>query len=125
MAIDFRWMSEGGLLLDGQGDLALTTNMETVITMVRTRLKAAVDAYKLYRIGAGLDRYPGNTSDADMEAVIQRQVTLAISAGFLPASVFQVTTLRFGGNIQVYVYLNQEMIATATVDLSSTTSAVG
>lgn len=119
MAIDYRWMSEGGFLLDGQGDIALTTNLETVVSMVRSRLKAAVDGWKLYRIGAGLDRYPGNTSDAEMEMTLQRQVTSAISSGFLPPSVFKVTTLRFGGEIQIYVYLNQEIIATASVSFTS------
>jgi hypothetical protein len=118
MAIDYSWMSEGGLLLDGQGDIALATNRETIVAMVRSRLKAAVDGWKLYRIGAGLDRYPGNTSDADMETTIKRQVQLAVSNGFLPASAFQISTLRFGSVIQVFVFLNQQLIATTDVNLT-------
>jgi len=118
MAIDFRWMSEGGILLDGSGDIAMATNRETIISMVRTRLKAAVDGWKLYRIGAGLDRYPGNTSNSDMETTIKRQVQLAVSNGFLPASMFQISTLRLGSVIQVFVFLNQQLIATADINLA-------
>ncbi len=118
MALDFKWMSEGGLLLDGTGDFAMATNSETIITMVRSRLKAAVDGWKLYRIGAGLGRYPGNTSDSDMETTIKRQVQLAVSNGFLPASVFQISTLRLGSVIQVFVFLNQQLIATADINLA-------
>lgn len=119
MANDLKWMSNGGLLLDGNGDLAVTSGMETVISMVRTRLKAAVDGYKLYRIGAGLDDFPGSTSDVEAEIAIRRRVMQAISNGYIPTNTFTVTTLRLGGEIQVYIYLKDQLIASATVNLNS------
>lgn len=120
MSIDLKWMSEGGLLLDGTGDISLTaSNMETIVAMVRTRLKSAIDGWKLYNIGAGLDKFPGNASDAALEITIKRQVLSSISAGFLPSSVFTVSTLRLGEEIQVYVYLNKQLIATASVTINT------
>lgn len=125
MSVDYSWMSQGGLLLDGSGDIAFTANgMETTVAMVRTRLKAAVDGWKQYRIGAGLDQFPGDTSDAEMEITIKRQVLTAISNGFLPTNLFTVQTLRLGGEIQVYVYLNDQLIAQASV-VVSTNNVVG
>ena len=119
MANDFAWMSQGGLFLDGAGDIQISSGMETIVSMVRTRLKAAVDGWKLYRIGAGLDQFPGNTSDAEVEVAIQRQALAAVSNGFLPASAFQVTTLRLGNEIQVYVYLRDSLIGTASVNFNT------
>jgi len=119
MANDFAWMSQGGLLLDGTGDIQISSGMETIVSMVRTRLKSAVDGWKLYRIGAGLDQFPGNTSDAEAEVAIQRQVLAAVSNGLLPPSAFLVTTLRLGSEIQVYVYLRDSLIGTASVNFNS------
>lgn len=124
MSVDYKWMSNGGLLLDGQGDVAFTsTSMETIIDMVRTRLKAAVDGWKLYRIGAGLDEFPGNTSNSEMEVAIRRRVLSTISNGYIPTSMFTVSTIRLGGEIQVFVYLNDQLIAEASVSFT-TNSAV-
>lgn len=120
MANDFAWMSQGGLLLDGTGDISLSGGIDTVVSMVRTRLKAAVDGWKLYKIGAGLDQFPGSTADAEAEVAIQRQVLNAISSGFLPTNVFRVTTLRFGNVIQVYVYLSDQLIGQASVNFNNT-----
>lgn len=121
MSIDYAWMSNGGLLLDGTGDIAFTsTDIETVISMVRTRLKSAVDGWKLYRIGCGLDNFRGDTSDSNEESLIQRQVISQISNGYLPPSLFTVSTLRLGGDIQIYVYLSQSLIATANITLTPT-----
>lgn len=120
MAVDYKWMSQGGLLLDGTGDIAFTsTGMETIIAMVRTRLKAAVDGWQLYKIGCGLQDYIGDPSDSNTELNIQRQTLNAISKGFLPTSLFSVTTLRLGDEIQVYVYLSNQLIATTTVSFNS------
>jgi len=116
MANDLKWMSGGGLILDGNGDLAITTGMETVISMVRTRLKAAIDGWKLYRIGAGLDDFPGNTSNTETEIAIRRRVMQSISDGYIPTNVFTVTTLRLGDEIQVLVYLKDQVVAQATVN---------
>jgi len=123
MALDYKWMSQGGLLLDGTGDIAFTsTGLETIVAMVRTRLKAAVDGWQLYRIGCGLDQFPGDTADTNTEVAIQRQVLNAISNGFLPASMFSVTTIKLGSVIQVYVYLNNQLIANTAVSFSSSSA---
>lgn len=125
MSVDYKWMSNGGLLLDGKGDIAFTaSSLETTISMVRTRLKSAVDGWKQYRLGAGLDEFPGNTSDAEMEVSIRRRVLSAISSGYIPTSLFTVTTLRLGGDIQVFVYLNDTLIAEAAVSFT-TNNTVG
>jgi hypothetical protein len=51
--VDFRWMSKGGVLLDATGDISFTTTpWECMVAMVNTRLKAAVNGWKLYPIGA-------------------------------------------------------------------------
>lgn len=53
--------------------------------MVRTRLKAAVDGWKLYRIGADLDRMVGQTDPREYEPAIQRLVHSALTRQFLAA----------------------------------------
>lgn len=120
MAIDYKWGSNGGILLDGNGDIAFTeTSIETVVSMVRTRLKASVNAWKLYSIGAGLESFLGNTSNAEVEIAIQRQIAGALSKNYLPASTFDIRTLRLGNEIQVYVFIKQELIAQATVTIQA------
>ena len=121
MSQDYKWMSQGGLLLDGTGDISFTSsNLETIISMVRTRLKSAVNGWQLYPgMGAGLESFRGNTSNAEIEITIQRTVLNAISAGFLPASMFNVNTLRIYGQIQIFVFLNNQMIATSSVPTST------
>lgn len=114
--MDYRWQSNGGLLLDGNGDIAFTESpIETVVSMVRSRLKASVNGWKLYRIGAGLDGFLGNISDAEAEIAIQRQVAGALSKNYLPSSVFDVKTLRLGNEIQVYVFIKNQLVAQATI----------
>jgi hypothetical protein len=123
MSTDYKWMSQGGLLLDGAGDIAFTnTSLETIVTMVRSRLKSAINGWKLYRIGAGLDDFPGDTSNAAEEISIRRRVLTAISSGYLPVSLFTVSTLRLGSEIQVYVYLSNQLIAQSTIVLNSGTT---
>lgn len=125
MSVDFKWMSKGGFLLDGGGDLAFTGSpMECAISMVRSRLQAALDGWKQYRIGAGLDDYRGSTSDSSTEQSIQKSVIAALSNRYLPSSAFTVSTIRLGGEIQVYVYLNGQLIAQATVITTPTPSVV-
>ena len=119
MSLDLKWMSEGGLLLDGTGDIALSSGIDTVISMVRTRLKADVDGWQLYKIGAGLSEFPGNTSDAEAEITIKRRVLQSIANGYIPTSAFKVTTLRLGGVIQVYVYLRDQLIGQASVTFNT------
>lgn len=119
MSIDFKWMSNGGLLLDGTGDIDLSNGLETVISMVRTRLKAAVDGWQLYKIGAGLDEFPGNISDSEAEITIKRRALQSIANGYIPTSAFKITTLRLGGVIQIYVFLRDELIGQASVTFNS------
>lgn len=119
MSVDYKWMSEGGLLLDGSGDISFTSSpVEVTISMVRTRLKAAVDGWKKYRIGAGLSDFLGNTSDAEAEIAIKRRILSVISSGYLPTSVFTVNTIRLGSNIQAFVYLNKQLIASTTIAIN-------
>lgn len=117
MAIDCKWMSQGGLMLDGNGDIAFTsTSLETVISMTRTRLKAATNAWQSYPgMGAGLEAFRGNTSNSEIELTIKRTVLSAISNNFLPSSVFTVNTLRVYGRIIVYVFLNNQFIASSSI----------
>lgn len=120
MSKDYKWGSNGGVFLDGTGDIAFTdTDLETIVSMVRTRLKASVNAWKLYAIGAGLDTFLGGTSSAEAEISIQRQVTGALSKNYLPANIFDIQTLRLGGEIQVYVFINKALVAQATVTIQA------
>lgn len=112
---DFRWMSCGGCLMDGSGDLALATPVESVRDMIHTRLKAAIDGWQLYRIGADLDNLIGSTMTVELELAIQRQVESALTKDFLPRGSFQVKTLPAGSLIQVFVYLSDTLMATAQV----------
>lgn len=114
--VDFKWMSAGGLLVDGTGDIACTSGaLESVQDIVRSRLKAALDGWKLYRIGAGLAEFPGNTVAPETEVAIRRQVSQALTRDFLPAGSFQIETLSDVDVIRVFVYLNKQLIGTAAV----------
>jgi hypothetical protein len=120
MSTDYKWMSQGGLLLDGNGDIAFTSSdLETTVSMVRTRLKAATDGWQAYPgLGAGLENFRGQTSNAETELSIQRTVLNAISAGYLPQSMFTVNTLRIYGQILIFVFLNNQMIASSSVPIT-------
>jgi hypothetical protein len=85
--------------------------------MAMTRLKAAVDAWKLYAIGAGLDDFIGSPVNANTELSIQRAVTASLSRDFLPSGSFTVQTLAIGSTIEVYVYIKQTLLASTTVTL--------
>ncbi len=115
--IDWRWMSKGGLLLDGTGDIALTGSdgLESLEDMVRTRLKAALDGWKLYRIGADLGEQIGKTVDAELELEIKRQVVRSLTTEFMPRGAFRVETLADGGRVHVMVYVSGSLIAKAVV----------
>jgi hypothetical protein len=115
--VDFRWMSNGGLLIDGSGDIACTSadSKESKIDVVRSRLKAALDGWKLYPIGADLDNLRGQTIDEELEKAIHRQVTRCLSNEFLPEGSFQVETLADIDRIHVFVYIEGQLAASATV----------
>ena len=114
---DFRWMSQGGLVLDQTGDISFTASpWECLAAMVNTRLKAAIDGWKLYRIGADLLNLIGSTVNAELELSIQRQVQASLTQDFLPTGAFTVSTLRVGPRtIQVFVYVQNQMVASTTV----------
>ena len=93
--MDLRWTSQGGVLIDGTGDLAVTlTPQEELETMTATRLKAAVDGWKSYAIGAGLEDFKGSSIgiNQNTELAIQRRVTSSLTNQFLPAGSFTVQT---------------------------------
>jgi hypothetical protein len=114
--MDLRWMSQGGTLIDGTGDLAITLSVtEEMETMVMTRLKAAIDGWKLYQIGADLDSFRGDPVNQNTELSIQRQVTAVLQKQFLQAGSFSVQTLAVGNVITVLVYLNKTLIASMDV----------
>ena len=118
MSVDFLWCSNGGLLLDGSGDIAITQSpLESLRDMVNTRLKAALDGWKLYRIGADLDRVIGETVSPEIELRIQRQVQTALTRDLFPSGTFQVKTLAAGAQITIFVYLQQTLVTTANVNL--------
>jgi hypothetical protein len=120
MAVDWRWQSAGGILLDGRGDIAFTgtTTSESTIDMVRTCLKATLAGWQNYQIGADLESLLGSTVDAELESRVQRQVTTALSTSFLPRGSFQVQTLPNGNSMTVLVYIAQQAVAIATLDAS-------
>ena len=114
---DFRWMSQGGLVLDSTGDIAFTASpWECLTAMVNTRLKAALNGWKLYQIGADLDNLLGSTVAAELELSIQRQVQASLSQDFLPTGSFTVSTLPVGNqDTHVFVYIQNQMVASTTV----------
>lgn len=87
--------------------------------MVRTRLRARLQGWQLYRIGADLATLPGKTCDATLELLAQRLVTSALSNSFLPSGSFRVQTTRSGGKLDIYVYLSNSLLAQAALDTTS------
>lgn len=113
---DFRWMSRGGTLIDSTGDIASWGSMEeSVVDVVRSRLKAAVNGWKAYAIGAGLQDRIGDTVDPELEIKIQRQVADSLTRSFLSRSDFSVKTIAQGDQIRVLVYINRKLVAQAMV----------
>ena len=84
--------------------------------MVRTRLRARLQGWQLYTIGADLATLPGKTCDATLELLAQRLVTSALSNSFLPSGSFRVQTTRSGGKLDIYVYLSNSLVAQAALD---------
>jgi hypothetical protein len=121
--VDFCWQSQGGVMIDGTGDIACTddSTMDSVVDIVRSRLKAALNGWKLYAIGADLQSAVGQAIDPELELTLQRQVTQSLSDGFLSQSQFQVTTLVTGSKILVLVYLDSQLIVQAAVSPAGVT----
>lgn len=123
---DWSWMSQGDLLLAG-GDIA-TTNPSTLASlqdMVRTRLKAALNGWQLYSIGADLAARLGDTVDAELNITLRRQVNNALTNQFLPRGSFNVQSLQDFQTITIFVYLNQSLIASATVNPQTGVQTIG
>lgn len=109
---DFRWMSQGGVLLDGTGDLAMGSAEESLVDMVRTRLKADLHGWKLYAIGADLDRRIGDAMGPELEATVRRQIVAALTNQFLKPNAFDIRILSSGRTIDAYVYVDSSLVAT-------------
>lgn len=119
---DFRWQQNGGVLLDGSGDFALSSadGRESLYDMIRSRLKAAVNGWRLYQIGAGLQDYIGRTVDLETELAIKRSVARALQLDFLQQGTFQVETIAVADIITIFVYLNAQLVAQATLNEDGT-----
>jgi hypothetical protein len=119
--VDFRWMGSGGILLDGSGDIACTdpTTLESITGIVRSRLKAALNGWKQYSIGADLQARVGDIVNPELEVNLQRQVYQSLSDGFLPRGSFTVQTLAYGDTVRLLVYLQEELLAQVTLSRSN------
>lgn len=115
--VDWGWQSQGDLLLNGR-DIA-TTDPSTLVSlqdMVRTRLKASLNGWQLYPIGADLAARLGDTVDAELNITLRRQVNNSLSNQFLPRGSFTVTSVVDNAVITIFVYISQSMIASATLN---------
>jgi len=123
--VDFQWMSQGDLILAG-GDIATTTpnTLASIQDMTRTRLKAALNGWQLYPIGADLQARLGDTINQELNITLRRQVNNSLTNQFLPRGSFSVQSIQDNGTITIYVYLNQSLIATATLNPLTGTSTV-
>jgi hypothetical protein len=117
--VDFKVMPRGGLIIDSTGDIAFTTtSFEAIQSMVIARLKASLNAYQLYQIGADLDAIVGNTISAELETTVNKQVVQSLTNQFLPMGTFTVETITVGSIIQVYVYIQNTLVATTNITSS-------
>jgi len=115
--VDFQWMSQGDLLLSG-GDIATTdpTTLASIQDMVRTRMKASLNGWQLYPIGADLAARLGDTIDAELNITLRRQVNNSLTNQFLPRGSFVVTSLQDNATIMIFVYINQSLIVSANLN---------
>jgi hypothetical protein len=118
--VDWQWMSQGDILLAG-GDIAVTdpTTLVSLQDMVRTRLKAALNGWQLYPIGADLAARLGDTIDAELNITLRRQVNNSLTNQFLPRGSFVVTSITDNGTINLFVYINQSLIASASLNTAT------
>jgi hypothetical protein len=73
-------MPQGGVLLDGNGDIALCDSaLESVRDIVRSRLKADLNGWQLYPIGADLQSQIGEMAPDELESAVRRLVRTALS----------------------------------------------
>jgi len=108
--------------VDGTGDIACTSNgtLDSTIDIVRSRLKAALDGWRLYRIGADLQERVGQFINPELDIAIKRQVYEAMTCdGFLPKNVLQVETLAYDKKVHVMVFVNGTLAGQAEVNRGS------
>lgn len=115
--VDFAWMSQGDILLAG-GDVATTdpSTLQSIQDMVRTRLKASLNGWQLYPIGADLQARIGDTINAELNIRLRQQVNISLTNQFLPRGSFVVKSVTDNELITIFVYLNQSLIASATLN---------
>jgi hypothetical protein len=118
--MDLRWTSLGGTLLDGNGDIAMGTPAESLSDMIRTRLKADLNGWKLYTIGADLANRVGSTIDSELQSSITRSVESVLQNQLLRPGTFTVKTVPMGGLIKIYVYVQQNLVTTVQVSKDGT-----
>lgn len=123
--VDWAWMSNGDLLLSG-GDIGTTdpSTLASIQDMVRTRLKAAIDGWQLYPIGADLVARLGDTIDAELNITLRRQVNNSLTNQLLPRGSFNVKSIADHGLITIFVYINQSLIASATLNPATGVSTI-
>lgn len=123
--VDWSWMSQGDLLLSG-GDIATTdpTTLASLQDMVRTRLKAALDGWQLYSIGADLAARLGDTIDTELNITLRRQVNNSLTNQLLPRGSFTVKSLTDNGMITIFVYINQTLIASASLNPQTSVTVI-
>lgn len=120
--VDFRWQSNGGILIDGTGDIACTSNntLESEIDIVRSRLKAALNGWKLYRIGADLQERIGQFINPELDVALKRQVFESMTNdGFLKRDRLQAETLSHETTVHILVYVDGNLAGSAQIDLGS------
>jgi hypothetical protein len=107
--------------MDGTGDIALTSSSwQSTVNIVRSCLKATLNAWQLYPIGADLEGMIGQAIEQEVQNQIQQRITAALTYQFLPSKSFQVKTRAAGDTIKIYVYVNDTIAATASVTNSGT-----
>lgn len=123
--VDWQWMSEGDVLFSG-GDLATTdpTTIESIQDMVRTRMKATLHGWQLYAIGADLQARLGDTISNELNITLRRQINNALTNQFLARGSFTVKSVTDLGSIFLFVYINNSLIATATVNTATGVAVV-
>jgi hypothetical protein len=116
--VDFKWMSRGGLLIDSSGDISFNaTTLESIQDMIATRLKAAANGWQSYTIGADLESLIGSTDPEEIEIAIQKQITQSLTNQFLQKGSFTVQTISSGKLVNVYVYIQETLVASTSVNV--------
>ena len=114
---DFGWISSGGLLMDTTGDISLVAGYTEVQSLVISRLKASVEGWQIYTFGANLENRIGDLTST-VAVKIQRQVAQSLS-DILSAGMYSVKVIIVGETAQLYVFVNNTAVVTATISATS------